>query len=395
MTNEELLIIIRDLESDRVERTTSTKDLDKFAKNICSFSNDFPNHLKPGYLLIGVKDKTSELSGLELTDKLLKDLASIRDTGNIQPLPSITVQKHSFVDGDVAVVETSPSLLPPVRYKGQVWIRVGPTCRIATELDEQNLSEKRISHAVTFDARPCLGCEIEELSRELFLITYLPNAVSHDIIEQNNRNWINQLNSLRFYDLKHSCPTNAGILLFAEDPLRWLPGAYIQFVRFNGESITDEVIDEKQFSGDLLNVLKNIAQFILLQIQQHPEFENILKERAVLSYPERAIRELLMNAVMHRNYEGSTSPIRLNWFSNRIEIHSPGGLFGEVTPDNYMRQTSYRNPVVAEAMKELGYVNRFGIGIQQAQKSLKENNNPPAEFEFEQNYVLVTIWKQS
>jgi hypothetical protein len=69
----------------------------------------------------------------------------------------------------------------------------------------------------------------------------------------------------------------------------------------------------------------------------------------------------------------------------------PGGLYGEVTPQNNTRQNSYRNPVIAEAMKSLGYVNRYGYGIQRAQKLLADNGNPPAEFSLEAGSVLVTI----
>jgi ATP-dependent DNA helicase RecG len=98
-----------------------------------------------------------------------------------------------------------------------------------------------------------------------------------------------------------------------------------------------------------------------------------------------------MNAVMHRWYEGSTAPIRYYWFSDHIEIQSPGGLFGEATPQNFPNQNAYRNPVIAEAMKTLGFVNRFGRGVIRAQSALAENGNPAAEFNFQSTYILVTM----
>jgi ATP-dependent DNA helicase RecG len=97
-----------------------------------------------------------------------------------------------------------------------------------------------------------------------------------------------------------------------------------------------------------------------------------------------------MNAIMHRDYQSNT-PIRFYWFNDRIEIQSPGGLYGDVTPENYTRRNSYRNPVMAEAMKSLGYVNRYGYGIQRTQKLLADNENPRAEFEFDAGSVLVII----
>jgi ATP-dependent DNA helicase RecG len=115
-----------------------------------------------------------------------------------------------------------------------------------------------------------------------------------------------------------------------------------------------------------------------------------LREQSILDYPEIAVRELLVNAIVHRDYESNT-PVRFYWFADRIEIQNPGGLYGEVTPENYLSHNSYRNPVLAEAMKVWGYVNRFGYGIQRAQRLLSENGNGEARFDFEQLAVGVTI----
>jgi ATP-dependent DNA helicase RecG len=98
---------------------------------------------------------------------------------------------------------------------------------------------------------------------------------------------------------------------------------------------------------------------------------------------------------MHRAYEGTSAPVRINWFTNRVEIQNPGGLYGQVTPQNFERVSDYRNPVIAEAMKGLGYVERFGTGITRANAALNKNGNPPPEFVFEPTYVLVTIRRRA
>jgi ATP-dependent DNA helicase RecG len=90
-------------------------------------------------------------------------------------------------------------------------------------------------------------------------------------------------------------------------------------------------------------------------------------------------------------YEATSAPVRINWFADRVEIQNPGGLYGQVTPENYERVSDYRNPVIAEVLKALGYVERFGTGITRANAALKANHNPPAEFTFEATHVLVTI----
>ena len=121
MTDEGIKALLADIEADNVERTVATNDTAKFCEAICAFANDLPNHGKPGYLLIGAEDETGKIAGVEITDQLLQNLASHRDSGQIVPLPSLTVQKRSFPEGDIAVVEVQPSDMPPVRYRGFVY----------------------------------------------------------------------------------------------------------------------------------------------------------------------------------------------------------------------------------------------------------------------------------
>jgi ATP-dependent DNA helicase RecG len=384
----ELSKLMMDIESDRIERTISTSDTDKFSKAICAFANDLPQHQLPGYLLIGVKDDGT-LSGLQVSDQLLQNLGDLRSAGNILPLPAITVAKYSFPKGDVAVVEVQPSDLPPVRYKGQVHVRVGPRKAIASEQEERRLSEKRLSYARSFDASPCRDSELKDLALGIF-DSYRREAIAPEIIEENHRTIEEQLASLRFFNPRLQCPTHAGILLFGKNPRYYLPGSYIQYLKIAGINLIDPLSDQAEISGDLLSVLRELDTRVKTGITTKLVAVSSLKERSVSDYPEWAIREILMNAIMHRDYQSNT-PIRFYWFADRIEIHSPGGLYGEVTPENYTRTNSYRNPVIAEALKSLGYVNRYGYGIQRTQKLLSDNENPPAEFRFEGGTVLVIM----
>lgn len=197
MDRDEVLQLMSDLESDRVERTVSLSNTDKFAQAICAFANDMPHHRQPGYLLLGVKDDGAP-SGAEVTDQLLQNLGAIRSDGNIQPLPALTVQRLQTPQGDVAVVEVQPSDLPPVRYRGQVWIRVGPRRAIASEQEERILAERRIAVARTWDARPCPEAGLDDLALDLFLVGYRQFAVAPEVIEQNHRELPEQLAALRF-----------------------------------------------------------------------------------------------------------------------------------------------------------------------------------------------------
>jgi ATP-dependent DNA helicase RecG len=106
-----------------------------------------------------------------------------------------------------------------------------------------------------------------------------------------------------------------------------------------------------------------------------------------------ALQQIARNAVLHRMYEGTNAPVRITWFKDRIEIQNPGGPYGRVTRENFGQPgvTDYRNPNLAEAMKNLGYVQRFGIGIQLAQKEMEKNGNPRIEFIVEENTVLAVL----
>jgi len=391
ISEQDLRALLADLESDRVERTTSTNNTDKFCEAICAFANDLPANNRPGYLVIGARDRDGTVEGVNVTDRFLQQLASYADSGQIVPLPSLTVQKMSLTEGDVAIVEVRPSDMPPVRYRGRVWVRRGTRRAIANEQEERILTEKRIHHARSFDLRPCRGCGRDDLVLDLFQLTYRNAAVAPELIEENNRDLLLQMASLGFWCPAEACATNAGAILFAQEPLNWFPGAAIQFVRYVGDALDTDPLDERRFVGDLITVLRELDGFLRTLFPSQPESVSPLQEQHRMPYPLPAVRELLMNAVMHRDYE-SNSPIRFYWFSDHLEIQNAGGLYGAVTPETFPNQNDYRNPKLAEAMKTLGYVNTFGRGIARAQRLLRDNGNPPAEFDIsEPTFFLATL----
>jgi ATP-dependent DNA helicase RecG len=391
LTEADLRKMLQDTESDRVERTISTNNTDKFAQAICAFSNDFSNHRRSGFLLIGVNDDGS-LSGLTVTDDLLKNLGAIRSDGNILPQPVLTVNKQVLAEGELVVVEVTPSDLPPVRYKGSVWIRVGPRKAIANEQEERILTERRVAMARSFDARSCTDSSLDDLALGQF-DAYRREAVDAETIAANHRPIVHQLGSLRLFDPDKNCPTYAGLLLIGKNPRFNLPGAYIQYLKLPHNSLTDIPDDQAEISGDLITVLRELDARLRLLITTGLRSDSALHERLIQDYPIGALRELLMNAVMHRNYD-SNSPIRFYVFKDHIEIQSPGGLYGEATQANFPTRNSYRNPIVAEAMKSLGFVNRFGYGVLRAQQLLHDNGNPPPEFDFDEHSVLVKVYRR-
>lgn len=388
ITKEHLQKILSDTESYHIEKTVATDNMDKFSQAICAFSNDVADSKKKGYLIIGVRDN-GELAGLQVDDKLLLQISNIRTDGNILPQPVMTVEKFSFTQGDVLVVEVTPSQVPPVRYRGRIWVRVGPRKSIATEAEEKLLTERRLSNIRTFDAMSCLGTTLEDLDITLFKKEYLSKAVAEDILQEDKRTIEEQMASLGLYDLRYQCPTNAAIVLFGNNPERFLHGAYIQYVRFKGLDRAGDIINEHKFSGNLCKVLPRIDVFVETSIaQKRPIPISVLREKTVSKYPYWATRELLMNAIMHRDYE-SNAPVAFYEYDDRIEIQNAGGLYGKVSANNFPNVSDYRNPFIAEAMKVLGYVNRFSRGVYRVQKELEENGNGKASFDFS----LITAFR--
>lgn len=219
--------------------------------------------------------------------------------------------------------------------------------------------------------------------------------LSHDVIEENGRPIEEQLGSLRFFHKPSGVPTNGAILLFGKDPENFFPGAYAQYVRYDGDSQAADVLVERRFGGDLLQVMRGLDQLARDVAGARPLRQPNLADTTVRDYPEVALHELLMNAVIHRNYDHSTTPISINHFSDRIEIQNPGSLFGDLTRGQFPNGVSYRNPVLAEAAKTLGFVNRFGRGVAVAQRELLQNGGPPLDYVVGDNHMLMTVRKRS
>lgn len=318
ITKEKVLNLLQSTETYRIERTTSTSDMDKFQEAICAFSNDLPNSRENGYLILGAHDN-GELSGLKVDDTLLKKIASIRSSGNILPVPVMTVERFEYDKGDLLVAEVSPSLVPPVRYRGRTFVRIGPRRDIATEAEERVLQEKRTAYMATFDAMPCFGASINDIDTEYIKQEYLPKVIDGDILSTDTRDIKEQMAAIHLYDLTHDCPTNAAIILFGKNPQYFMHGAYVQYVHFAGKDRGSDIINERQIRGCICKMLPQLESFVRdAVITSRPVPIGMLQEKDVVNYPYLALRELLMNACMHRDYQ-SNMPIRLYQYEDRIE----------------------------------------------------------------------------
>jgi len=389
-----LLNLYRDLESERVERKAVFRPLkNKIYETICAFANDLHSRGQAGVIFIGVQDKGACEGGV-IDDVLLKEIVDIRGEGKILPFPVISVERR-IIDGcEVAAIIVEPSDTPPIWYDGKVFVRIGPTNRKATSEEERILTRRRIYK--DFDLQPVKAATLDDLDLLYLREVYIPNAVARSVLQENQRDVKDQLAALRLLTPDYT-PTVLGILVAGKDPRYFLPNAYIQFVRCDGLDLTAPIKDQDEISGRIQEVIQRIEDKLLANISIQTDLTTYAVETQHPDYPHLALRELIRNAILHRDYERSNAPVRIQWFNDRIEIHNPGGPYGRVTELNFGQPnvTDYRNPHLAEAMKILGFVQRFGYGIVKTRHDLSNNNNPEPIFEArtDENYVLVTVRK--
>jgi ATP-dependent DNA helicase RecG len=397
MEDADLQSLLADIESDLAERKSSSADGSKLRQAICAFANDLPNHCRPGVVFVGVDD-AGRPTGLQITDELLRTLADMRSDGNILPPPTMAVEKRHLRGADLAVVIVEPSLAPPVRFKGQAWIRVGPRRALATAEEEKRLAERRRTKDLPFELQPIRSATIADLDLDLFRGVYLPGAVAPGVIERNERSVEVQLASLRFLAPgPEGTPTVLGILAVGRQPRDFIPCSYVQFLRIAGRELGGPIKDQKTADGPLVHLLRMTDELITAHIQVETNIASGPTESARPDYPVVAVQQIVRNAVLHRSYEGTNSPVRFYWFDDRIEILSPGGPFGLVNRANFGHPgiTDYRNLHLGEVMRTLGYVQKFGFGIPLARQECAGNGSPSPRFEVEETHVLAILGRRT
>lgn len=387
--DDELSSLLLGGDSRLAERRRSAADRSAIRRSICAFANDLAGAGRPGVIFIGVEDD-GRRADPDVDEPLLRELAQTRADGDIMPLPSMTIEKKTLAGRETAVVLVRPSASPPVRYQGRAWVKVGPTVRLASPEEERRLGERRLAARLPFDMQAAEGAVLDDLDLDFAGNRYLPRAIADDVLERDQRSIEQQLLSLRL--TRDGSPTRGALLGLGRRPRDWVPGAYLQFARIHGRSFTDPIQDQKALSGRLDDVLRQLDEVLRINVSERTEIGSSGPEKRSPDYPVAALQQLSRNAVVHRSYEATNAPARIYWCADRVEIHNPGGLYGQVTPDNFgTGATDYRNPLVSEIMHNLGYAQRFGMGIPMAREALSENGNPPPEFFFEPTTICAVV----
>jgi ATP-dependent DNA helicase RecG len=392
LADDELLAMLRDLESDRVERKESFRgDAPTTVREaVCAFANNLSGHDAPGVVFLGARDTGAAVANFEVTDELLRQLADIKSDGNTIPPPSLLVEKRRLAGSDFAVITVWPCDTPPARYKGRIHVRWGPRRGLASAQDERILNERRRFADRPYDIQPVQGATMGELDLLRFQQEYLPALVARDVLAANERTLEQQLAATKLVASEaEPVPTVLGLLVVGRSPVDRLPGAYTQFLRLDGLDLTAPVKDEEVIHGTVADQIRRLEEKIEAHNWRGVRFADVAREATSEAYPMEGLRQLVRNAQMHRSFEATNAPVRVYWFEDRIEIHNPGGPFGSVTQENFGRAgvTDYRNPNLAEALRAQGYVQRFGAGIAIARKALGGR----LRFEVEPAFVTAIV----
>jgi ATP-dependent DNA helicase RecG len=259
---------------------------------------------------------------------------------------------------------------------------------------ERIRTEKRRARDRPFDMQPLSSATLADLDRVRFENDYLPAAFAPDVLEANDRTLEQRLAVTKMIDTADSAvPTVLGMLVLGKRPRDFLPGAYIQFLRVAGRSLGDPVVDELAVEGPVSDLLRRTDDKLESHNRTSVNITGGAREERMSLYPIAALQQLVRNAVMHRAYDVTNAPVRVYWYDDRIEIANPGGPFGIVSVENFGEPgvADYRNPNLAEAMRVLGFVQRFGFTLAIARRALEENGNPPLELKVQPSHVTAIV----
>jgi len=354
----------------REDQTTEFKETwrDEYLKVLCSFANT-----EGGTLYVGIDDSGNEL-GILNANKLLEDLPN-KISNILGILPKIKIEELNLKQILSIVVHKS---LQPVSYHGVFYVRRGSTTQ---ELKGNELHEFILkANNLTWDAIPIPEARFEELDDRL--IRYFigkavdKNRLSIDAEFSNSFEVLQKLNLIT----QDNELTRAAILLFAKQPSKYIKGVAFKVGRFGTDSsdlISHDIVECPVFEmpDRVLELLKNKY---LHSIVSYKGIERI----ETLEYPEKAIREAILNAVIHRDYASQGTEITLHVYDNQLEFWNIGSLLPPLHLEmlKIKHPSVKRNILIADVFYRSGAIEAWGRGIQLMITEAQKNNFPEPTF---------------
>ena len=354
--------------------------MSKIVQTVVAFANT-----AGGTLIIGVRDKSQNVIGL---DDPLKDEERLSNAfaDGISPLMIPDIRICSFRERSVIIVSVPHAVGPYfIRSEGQeqgVYVRLGSTNRRA-DLDMTE-SIRRLARNVTFDEQPCLETNSEGIdfraASEFF------DSLAHKLTPTI-------MKSLGLI-VKHGdseSPSIGSILLFGINRRLFFPDAVIRCARFQGTD-TNRFIDQMEIDEYLPKAVETVISFIERHTLQGSEIGRV-RRLDVAEYPIKAVREAVINAIVHADYSIKGMNIKVAIFDNRIEITNPGTLpFGLTLENALTGMSKLRNRIVGRVFRELKLIEQWGTGINRMISECQKHGLQEPRFEEIGTSFRVTLF---
>jgi len=350
---------------------------DDYLKWICGFAN-----AQGGRIFIG-KDDIGNVIGLPNTKKLLEDLPNkIRDLLGLMPHINLLEEDgKSFLE-----IVVQPSTVP-ISLRGSYYWRSGS---VKQELKGHALTEFLLKKmGMTWDGaieEKATLDDIDESTIELFKKEAVTAGRLQDISGLSSKGLLKKLRLLTKDGL-----TNAAVVLFGKDPSEFYPNLFVKIGRF-GHSVVDMRFQEV-CEGNLFQILHDVMEQLEKKFLIKPvRFEGIRRIEE-LEYPVLALREMLLNALVHRNYMGSMTQLKV--MDDRLSLWNAGTLPLELPVEElfHLHGSFPRNPLIAETCYKAGFIDSWGRGIEKITDACKEAGLPEPIIEERNGGVLVELLK--
>jgi ATP-dependent DNA helicase RecG len=349
-----------------------------------------------GTVLVGVAPRSDEIQGVVKSEELIDRVfqaALLIDPMLILPLPRLVKAKRAQV-----LEITVPAGLPNVysidgRYLGREGFRTVP---LSPRRLRQLLLDRGVVKFESLFPPGATFADLDDSKVSAFVSALnLPEDESiEEILLRRGCLGYDERKVVAGSDLESSSlrPTYAGLLLLGSYPQRWLPNATILAARFSGSTLTDRFV-KQDIRGTLPEQLRLAEEFVRENVRKVVRLVGFTHEETS-EYPLAAVRELLVNAVVHRDYNVQGDNVHLNIFADRIEVHSPGGLPGPVNLENLLEVRFSRNAVIVQALSDLGYVERLGYGLNRVVEVMRQNGLQTPKFEETAGTFRVTLFSE-
>ena len=348
------------------------------AKTTCAFTNG-----GGGSIIIGVTDKDRKVTGIneleipDLEEKISNIIYTI-----VEPTPAFNTTVYNIEGKLLLKIEIFPGSLKPyhLKKKGEIegtYIRLGSTNRKADIDIIEELRRRRMN--IGFDEIEIMEASVDDLALENIELYLKKREKARDIpIAEPDTAFLNKIKATRQQNGTIH-PTVAGILLFSNEPENFIQGAVVKCARFMGNDM-DEFIDQRIITGSLFTQAEETIAFFKKNIRRSAKIEGLYRTEEY-EYPEKAIREVVINALCHRDYSRRGADIKFAIFDDRIEITSPGGLLPNVNIEDLGTGVSeLRNKIIGKIFNESGLIEGFGTGVLRIRKYIEEKGLPQPEF---------------